>query len=102
MRLTYYHFPDEVPEDVLLSYGCSVILKNGREIYPDNIPEERRPLVDHINKTINCSVSTAKRLMKEFGGFGWTDHCDRDGSVFEVTEIQMKGNNSRFKYNHHL
>lgn len=32
----------------------------------------------------------------------WTEHYERDGTLFEVTEIHLTGNNSRFKYNHHL
>lgn len=102
MRISYYRFPEGTPESVLLENGCGVVLKDGREIYPDSIPEERRPLVDHINDTVSCCVSFAKRMMKQYGGHGWTEHIDRDGGCFEVTEITLKGNNSRFKYNHHL
>ena len=103
MRLTYYRFPEGTPEDVLLSNGCGVVLKNGEEIFPDSIPEDKRPLVDHINTTLSgVSITTAKKLMKQYGGYGWTAHIDRDGCVFETTPIQLKGNNSRFKYNRHL
>ena len=31
-----------------------------------------------------------------------TEHIERDGGVFEVTDITLNGNNSRFKYNRHL
>ena len=103
MRLTYYRFPEDTPEGVLLSNGCGVILKDGREIFPTNIPEDKRPLVDHINPILGgVSITTAKKLMKQYGGYGWTAHIDRDGCVFETTPIQLKGNNSRFKYNRHL
>ena len=103
MRLTYYRFPEDTPEDVLLSNGCGVVLKDGSEIFPDSIPEDKRPLVDHINTTLSgVSITTAKKLMKQYGGCGWTAHIDRDGCVFETTPIQLKGNNSRFKYNRHL
>ena len=47
-------------------------------------------------------LSTVKKLIKRYGGSGYTTHCERDGGVFEVTSITMKGNNSRFKYNRHL
>ena len=47
-------------------------------------------------------ISTAKKLLKEKGGSAWTEHYDRDGSMFEVTQIELKENNSRFKYNQHL
>ena len=103
MKLNYYRFPEGTPEDVLLSNGCGVVLKDGREIYPGNIPEDKRPLIDHINPVISgISVTTAKKLIKQYGGHGWTEHIDRDGCVFETTEIQLRGNNSRFKYNRHL
>lgn len=102
MRLSYYRFPDGTPESVLLENGCGVVLTNGEMIYPDSIPEEKRSLVDCIEHTVSCSVSFAKQMMKKYGGAGWTEHIDRDGGCFEVTEIRLQGNNSRFKYNRHL
>jgi len=48
------------------------------------------------------TVSNAKKLIKKQGGFAYTEHIDRDGTLFEVTPIELKGNNSRFKYNVHL
>lgn len=102
MRLNYYRFPEGTPENILLENGCGVVLKDGREIYVDSIPDERRPLVDYINHAVSCRVSWAKQMMKQYGGSGWTEHIDRGGRCFEVTEIKPQGNNSRFKYNHHL
>lgn len=49
-----------------------------------------------------CSVSQAKKLLKNKGGYAWTEHYDRDGGLFEVTAVELKGNNSKFKYNRHL
>lgn len=51
---------------------------------------------------MGITVTYAKKLLKEKGGHAWTEHIDRDGSCFEVTEIKLQGNNSRFKYNRHL
>ena len=105
MRLTYYRFPEGTPEDVLLSNGCGVILKTGDEFFPSPavIPDDKRPLVDCVNTVISgVSITTARKLMKQYGGCGWTAHIDRDGCVFETTPIQLKGNNSRHKYNRHL
>ena len=79
MRLTYYRFPDNTPLEILTQSGCS----------PDDL-------------VVPCSVSFAKQMMRQFGGCAWTEHIDRDGSCFEVTEVKLAGNNSRFKYNHHL
>jgi len=103
MRLNYYQFPAETAENILLENGCGVVLKDGDTIYPDSIPDEYRKLVDYIDDTVyGCSVTTAKKLLKQYGGRAWTEHCDRSGGCFEVTPITIKGNNSRFTYNHHL
>ena len=37
MRLHYYRFPENTPEETRLNEGCAVILKTGREIYVDHI-----------------------------------------------------------------
>jgi len=50
----------------------------------------------------SCSVSYAKKMLKQQGGSAWTEHIDRDGGCFEVTDIKLKGNNSKYKYNRHL
>ncbi len=102
MRLSYYEFPEGTPESVLLENECAVVLKDGSTVYVDSIPEDKRPMVDYIERTVSCSVSYAKKMMKQYGGCGWTQHIDRDGGCFEVSEIKLSGNNSHFKYNHHL
>lgn len=79
MRLNYYRFPEGTSEDVLREH-CGA--------------DE-----DTIE---GISVTTAKKYLRQFGGAAWTEHIDRDGSLFEVTPIEIGGNNSRFKYNHHL
>ena len=79
MRLNYYQFPEGTPEEIL-----------------------REHCEEGENTIMGCSITTAKKLLKQYGGIAWTDHCERDGGVFETTEITLKGNNSRFKYNHHL
>jgi len=57
---------------------------------------------DGTEEESGISVTTAKKLLKEKGGVAWTEHIDRDGGCFEVTDITLKGNNSKFKYNRHL
>lgn len=79
MRLNYYRFPEGISEDILREH-CGA--------------DE-----DTIG---GISVTNAKKYLKQFGGSAWTEHIDRDGSLFEVTPIEIGGNNSRFKYNHHL
>lgn len=103
MRIHYYRFPDETSEDILLENGCAVITVQGQGLYVDNIPEEHRKDVDHIDTVLGgLSITAVKKLIKQYGGIGWTEHCERDGGVFEVTPIVVGGNNSWFKYNHHL
>lgn len=79
MRLHYYQFPEGAPKEAVEEY-CE----------------------EGENTVMGCSITTAKKLLKQYGGSAWTEHLERDGGLFEVTEITIKGNNSRFKYNHHL
>lgn len=103
MRLNYYMFPDNISENILLQEGCAVILKSGYELYVENIPEDKRDLVDHIDNTLGgISITRVKQLIRKYGGYGWTEHIDRDGGVFETSAITLKGNNSKINYNHHL
>ena len=103
MRLNYYRFPENISEDIRLKKGCAVVLKSGGTIYVDEIPEDKRELVDYVDDSIGgISVTHAKQLLKQYGGAAWTEHCDRSGSIFEVTEINIGKNNSKFKYNAHL
>lgn len=96
-------FPEETPEEILLSNGCGIVLKDGSEIYAEEIPSDKREFVKCIDRVIGgISVTRAKELIRKYGGSGWAEHIDRDGSLFETTEIKLSGNNSRFRYNHHL
>ena len=80
MRINYYKFPENISNDVLKEYG----LRDG-EYTLDGM-----------------SVSEVKKLIKKYGGVGYTMHCERDGTLFETTPITLNGNNSKFKYNCHL
>ncbi len=48
------------------------------------------------------TIKEAKKLLKEKGGYAWTEHYERDGGLFEVSKIELTGNNSKFSYNRHL
>lgn len=80
MRINYYKFPENISNDVLKEYE----LRDG-EYTLDGM-----------------SVSEVKKLIKKYGGVGYTMHCERDGTLFETTPITLNGNNSKFKYNRHL
>lgn len=103
MRLSYYKFPDGTDEKILLENGCPVIMRDGSVKYVDYIPVEKREDVDHVSTICGpASITWIKKMMKNYGGSGFTEHYDRDGGLFETSEICLKGNNSQFKYNHHL
>lgn len=103
MRLHYYRFPEDTDQMTRFNEGCAVILKNGNEIHPETIPEDKWPLIERINDTLGgITITAAKKLLKKYGGSAWTEHIERDGGVFEVTDITLNVNNSRFKYNRHL
>jgi len=100
MRITYYSFPVELPiRERVLAYKQIVEGKDIIEI-PEDISDE--VLDRNFPIEFDCSVSTAKKLLKKFGGNACTQHFDRDGGLFETTPILLKSNNSKFKYNHHL
>lgn len=80
MRINYYKFPENISNDVLKEYG----LRDGEYILD------------------GMTVSEVKKLIKKYGGVGYTIHCERDGTLFETTPITLNGNNSKFKYNRHL
>ena len=104
MRLNYYRFPDDAPVAAMIENGCEGIRTDGRTVHWWNIDEGVSLVgVTVTDKTLEgIRISKAKELLKQYGGSAWTEHCERDGGCFEVTEIKIKGNNSRFKYNHHL
>lgn len=103
MRINYYRFPEDSAEEIRVKEGCGIFLKTGDTVYWDSIPDEQRDLVEYVDDVLGgLKVSSVKTLIKKYGGYGWTDHCERDGGVFETTEITLQGNNSQFKYNRHL
>jgi hypothetical protein len=89
MRLNYYEFPEDFTDEKVMSDVCGYYIDEEDHIAPYNFVG-------------GLSVSIVKDLIKQYGGKGYTQHIDRDGSVFEVTEIKVSGNNSKHKYNKHL
>ncbi len=89
MRLNYYRFPESMTNRECFDAGG----------YGEYETYDERMYYRQIDV---CSVTCAKSLLEKYGGHAWTEHIDRNGSVFEVTDIVLKGNNSRHKYNHHL
>lgn len=58
------------------------------------------------NDEAECmSIRNAKKLLKKEGGQAWAEHYERDGTLFEVTEINLENNSNTTygaKYNNHL
>lgn len=112
MRINYYEFPEGIdPHTRYINGACHIdgYCDTGREncrgcsIREDDWSECEHFKCTEAEDTVEgCTVTEAKRLLRKFGGHAWTTHCERDGGVFEVTDITLKGNNSRFKYNRHL
>ena len=104
MRITYYRFPDDTPVNVMVTEGCDGYREDGRAVHywqAEEIKDWAGIKVE--DRTLEgIKISAAKELLRKYGGYAWTEHIDRDGGCFEVTEIKLTGNNSRFKYNHHL
>ena len=112
MRLNYYRFPEGVDPHVRYTNGatersghCTLGYRSSRdcEVCADGCSECGKYHCDDAEEIVyGCTVTFAKKLLRKFGGSAWTEHCERDGGCFEVTPITLDGNNSRFKYNHHL
>lgn len=116
-RRSFYRFPEnmEITNEIVVEYGLAVHYKyifEGKEYeeraYPKDLGWWNRfkewgegyELI--IDRTLEGKVSTIKKLMKQYGGEGFTEHYERDGGIFELTPILLKGNNTKFKYNRHL
>lgn len=115
MRINYYRFPETVDPDVRYRHGtdmkhaiCTMSVSHEKADICIHRPEWGCKECKYYKVTNSdyvvegISVTAAKKLLKEFGGSAWTEHCERDGSCFETTPIELKGNNSKFQYNKHL
>ena len=110
MRIHYYMFPNDADYAVRIKEGCQIIQAHcdiGRHCYECHLDNSNYSCehfhIDELDCTIGgISITSVKNLIKKYGGIGFTEHCERDGSVFDVTDITLGKNNSRFKYNHHL
>ena len=125
-RINHYEFPENTPIEVLAQHGCTITFAPGvtytnwegkevtttdeitltphsRNNYGKEDIEKYGHLITKVDREIGgLTVTGVKTLIKQYGGIGWTYHCDRSGGCFEVTPITLSGNNSRFKYNRHL
>ena len=114
MRLHYYRFPEDIDPNTRAEHGCGTT--SGCVLNPElDLNEagwkcergwcyecEHNQIKDVDDTISGISITRAKQLLKEFGGSAWTCHIDRDGGCFETSEIKLKGNNGKFKYNVHL
>ena len=101
MRITYYEFPEAMSiREIALVHKQVIEGRKDIRSVPADIPDE--VLARNFSDRVDCSVTMAKKLMKAYGGRAYTQHFDRDGSLFECTPVLLKGNNSTHKYNRHL
>lgn len=105
MRLHYYRFPESVDAHTRYIHGADFLAGVGKRLDRDD-PEVNNREIGYCTEAdeivYGISITTAKKLLKQFGGSAWTEHYERDGGCFEVTEIKLEGNNSKHKYNRHL
>lgn len=91
MRINEYRFPEDHNDpQVRFNEGAEGI--DGH----DDVCTDAGYVVSGI------SITSCKEMLKKYGGSAWTLHIDRDGSIFEVTNICLNKNNSKHKYNRHL
>ena len=114
MRLNYYRFPETVDAQTRYQHGADPIGERGCTANPDGdcpgCPHHEGNWHDCPFATVEdaediisgIKITAAKALLRQFGGSAWTNHIERDGGVFETTQITLTGNNSRHKYNRHL
>jgi len=114
MRLNYYRFPDTVDAQTRFQNGADPTGERGCTANPHgdcfDCPHHEGNWYDCPHATVTdagdtvggITITHAKQLLRQFGGSAWTNHIERDGGVFETTEIKLTGNNSRHKYNRHL
>ena len=101
MRVTRYQFPGTMSiREIALATKQDIEGRVDILSVPDDVSDE--VLERNFSKVVNCRISTAKNMLKKYGGAAWTDHFERDGGFFESTPVKLKGNNSRHKYNRHL
>lgn len=115
-RRNFYVFPEdmELTKEMIVEHGLEVEYKymyEGKEYteygYPRDLGwfdrgKEAGCYDFTASRMLEGKVSTIKKLMKMFGGHGFTEHYERDGGLFETTPILLKGNNTKIKYNRHL
>ena len=92
MRRSFYRFPEDSDQMVRFKEGCAAILKDGREIYPESIPEERWAQIECIGDVVDgVSVTRAKELLRKYGGSAWTEHYERDGTISPTSTMKTDG-----------
>lgn len=105
MRINYYRFPEDMTDEQRFNAYFEMLTWNPANDL-DDIEQRKQRALSLDEKAPyeldSIKVSTAKKMLKAYGGIAFTCHFDRDGGLFESTEIKLKGNNSRFTYNRHL
>lgn len=87
LKINFYRFPEEkTPRERALI--CKQVIENKKiaEI-PTYISEEY--LNRNFPRDVQCSLPMAKKLLKNFGGYAYTEHIDRDGGLVNKTPILL-------------
>lgn len=90
MRITYYRLPQDLPAreqyKILKAEGFTSLCEP-----PQDMTDEEILKVLGINH--QCKLTEAKRMIKKYGGSGFTEWFDRDGSFTDSTALAVKGRN---------
>ncbi|MDR0920641.1 MAG: hypothetical protein LBM93_15545 [Oscillospiraceae bacterium] len=117
MKLNYYQFPDTVDEQTRADLGCMVLYETHcseeetESCYRLHPTEEWRGEPKKLWNCVSCdkcvtsvgnnlgglTITEVKKLMKKYGGCGYTTHADRDGSIQEYTDITLGNNRKSYK-----
>jgi len=90
MRITYYKLPQNLSAReqyrILKAEGFTSLSEP-----PQNLTDDEILRVLGINH--QCKLSEAKRMIKKYGGSGFTEWFDKDGSFTDSTEVMLNGRN---------
>lgn len=89
MRINFYRFAEETtPRERALIYKQVVEGKHYITEISSDVSESF--LQRHFPRDIQCSsLKTTKKLLKDYGGYAYTEHIDIDGVLLDRSPITL-------------
>ena len=91
MRITYYQLPQTLSAREQYKILSAEGYCNKCEP-PKDMSDEA--ILECMGINHQCSVRECKRMMKKYGGCGFTNWFDRDGSFVDSMEVRVTGRNT--------